>query len=126
MKLQLFVLVLCILAELPVLIIAFMEPYEMHHIQPDSSLVFTYNRSTDILKHCSSFLASASELKPDDNRGSRLKNELSFYLGDWEQETDDAPLIQIDDNGTADAASLLKLASFEAYPRIVHSLTMSA
>ncbi|KAK8660545.1 hypothetical protein V6N13_051467 [Hibiscus sabdariffa] len=113
MKLQLFVLVLCILAELPVLIIAFMEPYEMHHIQPDSSLVFTYNRSTDILKHCSSFLASASELKPDDNRGSRLKNELSFYLGDWEQETDDAPLIQIDDNGTADAASLLKLASFE-------------
>ncbi|KAL4319536.1 hypothetical protein GQ457_18G000620 [Hibiscus cannabinus] len=113
MKLQLFVLVLCILAEMPVLIIAFMEPYEMHHTQPDSSLVFTYNRSTDIRKHCSSFLASASELKPDDNRGSRLKNELSFYLGDWEQETDDAPLIQIDDNGTADAASLLKLASFE-------------
>ncbi|KAE8671409.1 putative Nodulation receptor kinase precursor [Hibiscus syriacus] len=95
---------------LAVLITAFIEPYEMY---PDSSLVFTYNRSTDIQKHCISFLASASELKPDENRGSRLKNELSFYLGDWEQETDDAPLIQFHEDGTADANSLLKLASFE-------------
>ncbi|GMI94787.1 hypothetical protein like AT1G52780 [Hibiscus trionum] len=110
MKVQLFALLLCMLAELPVLITAFMEPNEMYHTHPDSSLAFTYNRSTDILKHCSSFLASASELKPDDNRGSRLKNELSFYLGDWEQETDDAPLVQLDDNGTVDATSLLKLA----------------
>ncbi|GMI91270.1 hypothetical protein HRI_002796300 [Hibiscus trionum] len=113
MKVQLFAFVLCMLAELPVLITAFMEPYEMYHTHPDSSLPFTYNRSTHILKHCSAFLASASELKPDDIRESRLKNELSFYLGDWEQETDEAPLVQFDDNGTVDATSLLKLASFE-------------
>ncbi|XP_039018606.1 uncharacterized protein LOC120149960 [Hibiscus syriacus] len=100
-------------SELPLLITAFIEPYEMYRTQPDSSLVFAYNRSTDIQKHCSSFLASASALKPDDNMGSRLKNELSFYLGDWDQETDDAPLIQFDDDGAVDATSLLKLASFE-------------
>ncbi|KAB2019539.1 hypothetical protein ES319_D07G003100v1 [Gossypium barbadense] len=118
MKVQLFVvLLLWIFFELPVLIASFMPPYDFDPTLPDSSVVIAYNRSTDIEKHCSSFLTLASELKPDVNRGSRLKNELSFYLGDWEQETDEAPLIQFDDNGNLESSqpptSLLKLASFE-------------
>ncbi|KAG8487453.1 hypothetical protein CXB51_018463 [Gossypium anomalum] len=118
MKVQLFVvLLLWIFVELPVLITSFMPPYEFDPTLPDSSVVIAYNRSTDIEKHCSSFLTLASELKPNVNRGSRLKNELSFYLGDWEQETDEAPLIQFDDNGNLESSqpptSLLKLASFE-------------
>ncbi|KAG8487452.1 hypothetical protein CXB51_016218 [Gossypium anomalum] len=118
MKVQLFVvLLLWIFVELPVLITSFMPPYESDPTLLDSSVVIAYNRSTDIEKHCSSFLTLASELKPDVNRGSRLKNELSFYLGDWEQETDEAPLIQFDDNGNLESSqpptSLFKLASFE-------------
>ncbi|XVF84481.1 hypothetical protein PTKIN_Ptkin17bG0040400 [Pterospermum kingtungense] len=52
-------------------------------------------------------------------RGSKLKNELSFYLGDWEQETDgEPPLMQLHDNGGPESinrslTSLLKLVSFE-------------
>ncbi|PPS05143.1 hypothetical protein GOBAR_AA15517 [Gossypium barbadense] len=103
MKVQLFVvLLLWIFVELPVLITSFMPPYEFDPTLPDSSIVIAYNQSTDIEKHCSSFLTL---------------NELSFYLGDWEQETDKAPLIQFDDNGNLESSqpptSLLKLASFE-------------
>ncbi|WRX32165.1 Protein of unknown function DUF2921 - like 6 [Theobroma cacao] len=78
---------------------SFASPYDIYQTLADSSVVIAYDRSAGIEKHCSSFLTSASELKPDDNMGGRLKNELSFYLGDWEQENDGAPLMQLDDNG---------------------------
>ncbi|KAH1131998.1 hypothetical protein J1N35_003376 [Gossypium stocksii] len=114
MKVQLFVVLLWIFVELPVLITGFLPPYETEPTELDSLVVIAYNRSTDIEKHCSSLLTSASELIPDVKRGSRLKNELSFYLGEWEQETDEAPLIQFDDNGNLESSqppiSLLKLA----------------
>ncbi|OMO57882.1 hypothetical protein COLO4_35012 [Corchorus olitorius] len=78
--------------------------------QPYSSVIIAYNRSTEIKKHCSPFLASASELKPEDYRGDRLKDELSFYLGDWKQEINDGePLLQLDDEGIPQS----KLVSFE-------------
>ncbi|TYG59645.1 hypothetical protein ES288_D07G003200v1 [Gossypium darwinii] len=117
MKVQLFVVLLWIFVELPVLITGFLPPCETDPAVLDSLVVIAYNRSTDIEKHCSFLLTSASELIPDVNRGSRLKNELSFYLGEWEQKTDEAPLIQFDDNGNLESSqppiSLLKLASFE-------------
>ncbi|KAL1089186.1 hypothetical protein V6Z11_D07G003100 [Gossypium hirsutum] len=117
MKVQLFVVLLWIFVELPVLITGFLPPCETDPAVLDSLVVIAYNRSTDIEKHCSFLLTSASELIPDVNRGSRLKNELSFYLGEWEQKTDEAPLIQFDDSGNLESSqppiSLLKLASFE-------------
>lgn len=128
MKVQLFVnvniVLWTLLIEFLVLISStFAAPYypkEMYQPLTDSSSMFiAYNQSGDIEKHCSSFLTSASELKPDDNRGSWLKNELSFYLGDWDQETSDGePLMLLDDNGSPDRSnqslsSLLKLVSFE-------------
>ncbi|OMO57956.1 hypothetical protein COLO4_34971 [Corchorus olitorius] len=88
--------------------------YNIHQTLPDSnSIVISYNRSTEIENHCSPFLASASELKPDENRGSRLKNELSFHLGDWEQDKNGVPLMQIHDEHIPDSTQSLKLVSFE-------------
>ncbi|CAK9154439.1 unnamed protein product [Ilex paraguariensis] len=83
----------------------------------EPSVVYTYNRFVEIEKQCSSFLSSASELKPDDSRGYRLKNELSFFDGDWEQEIGGAPLMPFDNSDmprdSVSLTSLRKLVSFE-------------
>ncbi|OMO57953.1 hypothetical protein COLO4_34968 [Corchorus olitorius] len=121
MNVQLFfvVVVFCTLVELAASVGGFRDPYDIYQqTKPDSSVIIAYNRSTEIEKHCSPFLASASELKPDDNRGGRLRNELSFFLGDWKQENDGAPLMQLDDEGIPESSqslttSPLKLVSFE-------------
>lgn len=64
----------------------------------DPLQVYNYSRFPEVEKQCSSFLSSASDLKPDDSRGYRLKDELSFFNGDWEQEKNGAPLMPFDDN----------------------------
>ncbi|GAY50524.1 hypothetical protein CUMW_127320 [Citrus unshiu] len=80
------------------------------------SVVYTYNRFAEIQEKCGSVLSSASELKPDDNRSSRIKEELSFVNGDWEQDSGGAPLMPFDDKemhrSPAGPGSFLKLASF--------------
>ncbi|OMO57950.1 hypothetical protein COLO4_34965 [Corchorus olitorius] len=122
MNVQLFVVVVvvfCTLVELPASMGRSVNPYDIfRRTLPDSSVIIAYNRSNEIEKHCSPFLASASELKPDDKMKDRLWNELSFYLGDWEQENDGVPLMQLRNAGIPRSSqslttSPLKLASFE-------------
>ncbi|KDO80387.1 hypothetical protein CISIN_1g047274mg, partial [Citrus sinensis] len=82
----------------------------------DPSVVYTYNRFAEIQEKCGPVLSSASELKPDDDRSTRIRKELSFVNGDWEQEPGGAPLMPFDDKEThrspAGPDSFLKLASF--------------
>lgn len=82
----------------------------------DTSVVYTKNRFAEIQEKCGPVLSSASELKPDDDRSSRIKKELSFSNGDWEQESGGAPLMPFDDKemhrNAAGHGSFLKLASF--------------
>ena len=63
----------------------------------------------------------ASELSPDDNRGYRLKKELSFSFGDWQQqENGRSPLMPFDESDKSNwpwhripHTAHLKLASFQ-------------
>ncbi|XVF49257.1 hypothetical protein PTKIN_Ptkin03bG0254000 [Pterospermum kingtungense] len=86
-------------------------------IWDDPSVVFNHNRFPEIEKHCSPYLTSATEIKPDDSRSYRLKNELSFFNGDWEQVNGGAPLMPFDDSDipkdSFPSSPPLKLVSFE-------------
>ncbi|KAI3771574.1 hypothetical protein L6452_02739 [Arctium lappa] len=86
--------------------------FPIHH-----SLVHNYTRFTEIQKHCNPFISSASELKSDINRASKLMNELSFFNGDWEQESRGSTLMPFDDTDMPQAKSSFiapwKLVSFE-------------
>ncbi|MED6110963.1 hypothetical protein PIB30_047960, partial [Stylosanthes scabra] len=80
----------------------------------DSSIIFTnYNRAAEIEKHCSSYLSLASNLNPDANRGNRIKRELSFTYGDWEQEDGHTTLMPFDRSNRFDQSLALKLVSFK-------------
>ncbi|CAH1433188.1 unnamed protein product [Lactuca virosa] len=83
----------------------------------DHLLIHNYTRLTEIKKHCNPFISSASELESDDNWASRLKNELSFFNGDWEQDSYGAPLMPFDDSDMSHATSSFispwKIVSFE-------------
>nr|XP_043619596.1 uncharacterized protein LOC122591389 [Erigeron canadensis] len=86
----------------------------------DQSLLHNYSRSNEIEKHCTTYISLASELKPDDdnsNRVSMLKNELSFFNGDWEQDSHGATLMPFDDSDMPHSPSSfispLKIVSFE-------------
>lgn len=80
-------------------------------------LVYKYNRLSEIEKECSPFLSSASQLNPDDSRSYKLKKELSFFNGDWNQESSESPLMPFDDSDIPRTSSLhyspLKLVGFE-------------
>ncbi|XVF34753.1 hypothetical protein REPUB_Repub18cG0086100 [Reevesia pubescens] len=66
---------------------------------PDNpSIVYTYNRFSEIEENCDSILSLASELRPDDDRGNRIKKKLSFLNGDWDQQSGGAPLMPFDDS----------------------------
>ncbi|KAL1289462.1 hypothetical protein HN51_057574 [Arachis hypogaea] len=80
----------------------------------DSSKIFTnYNRAAEIEKHCSSYLSLASKLSPDANRGNRIKRELSFTYGDWEQENGHTTLMPFDQSNGFEHSLALKLVSFK-------------
>ncbi|OVA06532.1 Protein of unknown function DUF2921 [Macleaya cordata] len=85
-------------------------------IRDDPPIKYKYDRLDEVKKECGSVLSLASELKPDDNRVYRIKNELSFTNGDWGQEADGAPLIPFDDRdmpyNSSNLQSPLKLVSF--------------
>ncbi|XP_015946250.1 uncharacterized protein LOC107471317 [Arachis duranensis] len=80
----------------------------------DSSEIFTYyGRIAEIEKHCSSYLSLASKLSADANRGSRIKRELSFTNGDWEQEDGNATLMPFSQSKSFEDSLTLKLVSFK-------------
>lgn len=89
---------------------AFSDSREEH------SVTYTYDRFDEVNKECAFVLASAPELKPDDNRMYGIKEELSFMNGDWWQEVNGAPLIPFDDkyvtDNTSSVQSQLNLFSF--------------
>lgn len=53
----------------------------------------TYSRFKEIKKECSSVLAEASELHPEQNRLYMIEQDLSFVNGDWKQHKGSAPLL---------------------------------
>ncbi|KAI3781872.1 hypothetical protein L2E82_11900 [Cichorium intybus] len=79
--------------------------------------IHNYTRLTEIKKHCNRFISSASKLEFGDSYVSTLKNELSFFNGDWEQDTHGATLMPFDDSDMSHATSSFitpwKLVSFE-------------
>lgn len=82
----------------------------------DPSITYTYDRIDEIKRECKSALSVASELKPEENLVYRIKNELSFVNGDWEQDSGGAPLLPFDDRdlpkNDSDLQPPMKLASF--------------
>ncbi|RYQ82152.1 hypothetical protein Ahy_B10g100760 [Arachis hypogaea] len=85
-----------------------------NHNLDESSEIFTYyGRAAEIGKHCSSYLSLASKLSPDANRGIKIKRELSFNYGDWEQEDGHATLIPFNQSNRFEHSLALKLVSFK-------------
>ncbi|KAM7480399.1 hypothetical protein LguiA_028612 [Lonicera macranthoides] len=80
------------------------------------TVTYKYDRIDEVKKECFSVLASASELKPNDDRLYTMKEELSFVNGDWWQQLNGAPLMPFDttdvSNSSMDLRSPLHLASF--------------
>uniref|UniRef100_A0A2P2IRG4 RING-type E3 ubiquitin transferase n=1 Tax=Rhizophora mucronata TaxID=61149 RepID=A0A2P2IRG4_RHIMU len=58
-----------------------------------SSGTYSYDRIDEVKKHCASVISSATELKPDDNRMSNIKENLNFVNGDWRQDPGKAPIL---------------------------------
>ncbi|CAI0389756.1 unnamed protein product [Linum tenue] len=98
------------------------------HYNPSLTTTYTYNRFTEIQHRCGDGVgrSSSSTLLPtssppllsplasDDNRGSRIRNELSFVSGDWVQESDGgSPLPQLSAHHDPLSTSLFRLASFQ-------------
>lgn len=90
--------------------------YDEFQTPDNPSITYTYTRFPEIEKHCGGLISSAVELPPDDNRGERLKKELLFTNGDWDQESGGAPLMPFDSrelpSNTFMNGPPLKLASF--------------
>lgn len=90
-------------------------PHNDEFPAPDN-LSITYTRFPEIQQHCGFLISSASELQPDENRGERMKKELLFMNGDWEQERGGAPLMPFDSrelpSNTFGNGPPLKLVSF--------------
>ncbi|KAK9101863.1 hypothetical protein Sjap_019117 [Stephania japonica] len=84
----------------------------------DQSMVHSYDRLDEVKKECKSVLSVASDFASDDNRNRvyKVKNELNFVNGDWEQESGGAPLIPFDDRDMSKRESgkrlPVKLVSF--------------
>ncbi|XP_022728825.1 uncharacterized protein LOC111284424 [Durio zibethinus] len=82
----------------------------------DPSIIYGYNRFSEIEENRESILSLASELRPHDDRGNRIKNELSFLNGDWDQQSVGAPLMPFDDSdlqrNDQGGHSFVKLVSF--------------
>ncbi|PWA75660.1 hypothetical protein CTI12_AA115760 [Artemisia annua] len=102
---------------LKLLVLGYAASYDDFAFPIDRSPLHNYTRLIEIENHCSSFISSASKLEIDDNRASRLKNELSFFNGDWEQDSRGAPLMPFDDSDMPYARSSYispwKVVSFE-------------
>lgn len=87
---------------------------KFHH-QETPSIEYTYDRFREVEDKCGPLISSRSELAPDDARGWRIKEELSFTNGDWSQDPGPAPLMPFQDyqNDYPGKENILKLASFQ-------------
>lgn len=101
------------------LCISFTNSYnrgEFSDSREEHSVTYTYDRIDEVNKECAFVLASAPDLKPDDNRMYGIKEELSFMNGDWWQEGNGASLMPFDDkyvtDNTSNIRSQLNLLSF--------------
>lgn len=66
--------------------------------QIEDFVTHNYDRLDEVQKACSSIIGSSSiELKLSNNEIDKIKNELSFSNGDWEQQGNSAPLMPFDD-----------------------------
>lgn len=71
------------------------------------------NRFAEIEEQCANVISLGSELNHDDVRVSRMKQELSFMIGDWYQDPyGTKPLIPFDDINMKHSCSMAKLVSF--------------
>uniref|UniRef100_A0A803MLY5 DUF2921 domain-containing protein n=1 Tax=Chenopodium quinoa TaxID=63459 RepID=A0A803MLY5_CHEQI len=91
------------------------EDYYTDYADPQP-LVFEYKHFAEIKRHCRSILSSGSKLILNDAKVERIKNEFSFYNGDWDQENNGLyPLMPFDATdlplGTGSAS--LSLINFE-------------
>ncbi|CAK7356614.1 unnamed protein product [Dovyalis caffra] len=64
----------------------------------ESTVSYNYDRIDEVKKHCAPVLASATDLKPEDDRVNNIK-DLYFVNGDWRQEVGQAPLLPYIDPG---------------------------
>ncbi|KAJ4951574.1 hypothetical protein NE237_028406 [Protea cynaroides] len=82
------------------------------------------DRLDEVKRECKSFMSSASELKPDDNRVHRIKNELPFLNGDWVQEGGGAPLIPFVDINMPNSSSSTHLPNKNSSSSTRHPLNL--
>ncbi|MFS8012235.1 hypothetical protein Hanom_Chr14g01318441 [Helianthus anomalus] len=103
-------------ALLKLLAFSYAASYDNFAFPVDRS-VHNYSRSTEIEKHCSTFVSSASKLEFGDSNAAKLKTELSFFNGDWEQkDSHGATLMPFDDSDMPYAPYMIhpwKVVSFE-------------
>ncbi|KAF3673899.1 putative katanin p60 ATPase-containing subunit A1-like [Capsicum annuum] len=103
---------------LMLLCVGFVHSYMADELGPRTrtSMTYKYERTDEVKKECAFVLASASELKPGDNRMDGLKYELSFLNGDWWQVSNGVSIMPFDDrdlvNRSLDLRSPLSLVSF--------------
>ncbi|KAG1335526.1 hypothetical protein COCNU_03G016450 [Cocos nucifera] len=87
-----------------------------YQLEEDPSVTHKYARFPEVEKECRSVLGSASRLELDANRVQAIELELSFFRGDWGQDSGDAPLMPFDgSDASVDHSSLpdpLRLATF--------------
>ncbi|KAK9055073.1 hypothetical protein SSX86_026153 [Deinandra increscens subsp. villosa] len=102
---------------LKLLALGYAASYDNFAFPIDQTLVHNYSRLAEIETHCSSFISLASDLESGDINATRLKNEFSFFNGDWEQDSHGATLMPFDDSDMPYAASSFiqpwKVVSFE-------------
>ncbi|RYR75806.1 hypothetical protein Ahy_A01g000386 [Arachis hypogaea] len=95
-----------------------------HNLDGSSKIFTNYNRAAEIEKHCSSHLPLASKLSPDDNRGIRIKSELSFTNGDWEQEDGHATLMSFEGHGFPTKLVTFKVMDISSVPHFENTVCL--
>ncbi|QHN80545.1 hypothetical protein S83_069252 [Arachis hypogaea] len=95
-----------------------------HNLDGSSKIFTNYNRAAEIEKHCSSHLSLASKLSPDDNRGIRIKSELSFTNGDWEQEDGHATLMSFEGHGFPTKLVTFKVMDISSVPHFENTVSL--
>ncbi|KAF5739123.1 hypothetical protein HS088_TW12G00322 [Tripterygium wilfordii] len=77
--------------------------------ESESSKTYEYERIDEVKKHCAFVLSFATELKPDNNRVHRIREELKFGNGDWNQDVGNAPIMPFNDRDIPNSLSLSHL-----------------
>ncbi|KAJ0985637.1 hypothetical protein J5N97_003993 [Dioscorea zingiberensis] len=82
----------------------------------DNSIPHDYSRYPEVKDACKLVLSSASKEHIDVNRASSLNSELDFIMGDWRQDSGQAPLMPFDASdapqGSPDLPDPMRLVTF--------------